>query len=103
MRFAGTVPELMAHAVPRRYLVHLRAASDNSSFEGLRHAVSRVGWISETRDGGRDHYLLALHEDALLGDALAVIRDEGWDLEGCRDERSEVEEAFLTLTRTEDE
>ena len=31
-----------------------------------------------------------------------MIRDAGCELLGCRDERSEVEEAFLALTRTED-
>jgi len=104
VRFTGTVPELMAHALPSRYLVQLRPAEDHerSSERELRHALGELGSIAETTDGGRDHFLLALRADTVLGDALAAIREAGYDLLGCRDERSEVEEAFLTLTRADD-
>ena len=104
VRFAGTVPELMAHALPTRYLIQLRAADgrDSTVDSALRDALGDLGSIAATSDGGQGHFLLALRADALLGDALARIRDAGYDLLGCRDERSEVEEAFLTLTRTDD-
>jgi ABC-2 type transport system ATP-binding protein len=103
VRFAGTVPELMSHALPRRYLVHLRIRDmrEQPAAEALGQALDGLGSITATADGGHDHHLLALREDALLGDALARIRDAGYELLGCRDERSEVEEAFLTLTRRE--
>ena len=104
VRFTGTVPELMAHALPRRYLVQLRPTDDreHNAESELRTALGELGSIAETTEGGRDHFLLALRADAVLGEALAKIRDAGYDLLGCRDERSEVEEAFLTLTRADD-
>jgi ABC-type multidrug transport system ATPase subunit len=103
VRFVGTVPELMSHAMPRRYLVQLRVRDTREppAAEALGQALDGLGAITATADGGHDHHLLALRDDALLGDALARIRDAGYELLRCRDERSEVEEAFLTLTRRE--
>ena len=103
VKFAGTVPELMAHALPRRYLVQLRSRGPQERpTDTLRAALEGLGTITATADGGLDHHLLALRDDAVLGDALARIRDAGYELLGCRDERSGVEEAFLSLTRPED-
>ena len=103
VRFTGTVPELMAHALPRRYLLHLQNGGLNG--EGARgvlsHALGGLGSIFTTAEDS-DHYLLALREDAPLGDALAKLREAGFQLIGCRDERSGVEEAFLALTRDEE-
>lgn len=99
LRFAGSVPELLAHAETRRFLVHLR--NNGAGPEALAQALGDLGSIRATRDGDSEHYLLALREGAPLGDALAVIRSAGFQLLGCRDERSEVEEAFLSLTREE--
>jgi ABC-2 type transport system ATP-binding protein len=104
VRFAGTVAELMAHASARRYLVHLEngKADDSRGGLALQDALGELGSIVEAVDGDRGHYLLSLGEDALLGDALAAIHNAGFQLLGCREERSEIEGAFLTLTR-EDE
>jgi ABC-2 type transport system ATP-binding protein len=103
VKFAGTVPALMAHALPRRYLVQLRSRGlQDRPTDTLRAALEGLGTITATADGGFDHHLLALRDDAVLGDALARIRDAGYELLGCRDERSGVEEAFLSLTRLED-
>jgi ABC-2 type transport system ATP-binding protein len=104
VRFAGTVPELMAHALPRRYLVHLRSRDQREPppADALQKALEGVGSITAGANGGGDHHLLALRDDVLLGDALARIGDAGYELLGCRDERSEVEEAFLSLTRRDD-
>ena len=104
VRFAGTVPELMSHAVPRRYLLHLarRDLPTSGTPAGLEAALDGLGSIAPTADGGNDHYLLALHERVLLGEAVARIRAAGYELLGCRDERSEVEMAFLSLTRGAD-
>jgi ABC-2 type transport system ATP-binding protein len=101
VRFAGTVPELIAQAVSRRYVVHLRngGVEQARGQDVLSRALAGLGSIFAAAGEGGEHYLLALKEDALLGDALAKVREAGFQLIGCRDERSEVEEAFLTLTR----
>jgi hypothetical protein len=44
------------------------------------------------------HYVLALAPNAVLGDAIAALAAAGIDVVTCREERSEVEEAFFALT-----
>jgi ABC-2 type transport system ATP-binding protein len=104
VRFAGTVPQLMSHALPRRFLLQLarRDLPTPGTLAGLQAALDGLGPITPTADGGNDHYLLALNEGILLGEAVARIRAAGYELLGCRDERSEVEMAFLSLTRGAD-
>jgi hypothetical protein len=45
--------------------------------------------------------LIALDEGIVLGDALAALVIQDIDVLACRQERSELEEAFLELTRKE--
>jgi ABC-2 type transport system ATP-binding protein len=99
-RFDGTVAEFMAHALPRRYLLRLESGSDNGRpSPALEDGLAGIGTIAQTSDA--THYVMSLEDGAVLGDALAAIRAAGFQLLSCRDERSEVEEAFLTLTREE--
>ncbi|HSK15147.1 MAG TPA: ABC transporter ATP-binding protein [Gaiellaceae bacterium] len=99
-RFAGSVAELMAHALPRRYLLRLEDVGGNGArpASALAAALAGLGEIARTSDDAT-HYLMSLEDGAALGDALAAIREAGFQLLSCRDERSEVEEAFLNLTR----
>ncbi|HEU4450261.1 MAG TPA: ABC transporter ATP-binding protein [Gaiellaceae bacterium] len=103
-RFAGSVADLMAHAAPRRFLLRLADTRENGRAPGpaLDAGLAGLGSISQT---GADatHFVMALEDGAVLGDALAAIRTAGFQLLSCRDERSEVEEAFLALTRREDQ
>jgi ABC-type multidrug transport system ATPase subunit len=88
--FAGTVAELMAHAVPRRYLVRLR---------GSVVASASPSWTLEPAGTtSSEHYVLALGDDVVLGEALADLSRSGVEVLTCREERSEIEEAFLSLT-----
>jgi len=101
-RFAGSVAALMAHALPRRYLLRLDATRANGAPPGadLEAGLAGLGSISQTGDDAT-HYLMSLEDGVALGEALAAIRAAGFQLLSCRDERSEVEEAFLKLTRQE--
>ena len=90
--FLGSVPELMAHAVPRRYLVRLR-----SSRPVATTAVGALGTIAPSGEPHSGHYLLALREDAVLGDALGALAAGGVDVLTCTEERSEIEQAFLSI------
>jgi ABC-2 type transport system ATP-binding protein len=98
--FAGTVPEMMAIAVPRRYLLRLRngrptpyslEASGNSAL-GSSGRLQLV-----TGDGSSEHYVLGLADEVVLGDALAALSGAKIDVLTCREERSEIEQAFLAL------
>ena len=98
--FQGTVAELMAHAVPRRYLLRLR--NGRPTEEDLRPALARIladkATISSASDEDTEYYTLTLADGIVLGDALASLTDAGIDVIACREERSEIEEAFLSLT-----
>ena len=48
-------------------------------------------------DGDPEDYLLHLAEEAVLGEALAALTARGVDVLGCREERSEIENAYLNL------
>jgi ABC-2 type transport system ATP-binding protein len=100
VRFSGTVPELMAHSLPRRYLLRLQ----NGSLAGeslqpvLSRAVEGLGSVTAAGQGESPDYLLVLAESAVLGDALASLTSAEVQVLSCREERSEIEEAFLSLT-----
>ena len=98
--FAGSVPELMGHAVPRRYLLRLwngRPESDSVAAAG-QIALGSLARLEPADESASNHYLLALEEDVVLGDALAALTRADIDVLTCREERSEIEEAFLSLT-----
>jgi ABC-2 type transport system ATP-binding protein len=100
--FAGTVPQLMAQAVPRRWLLRLR----NGALQGsnlLGRAEDLLAGLGELRlagDGDPEHFLLALPEGIVLGDALSALLAGDVQVLACRGERSEIEDAFLELTRS---
>jgi ABC-2 type transport system ATP-binding protein len=94
--FAGGVPELLAHAAPRRYLVRLRRP-DGGPPGGA--SVTGLGTLQPAPGGGPEDHLLILREETILGDALARLTVAGIQVLACREERPEVEDAFLTLTR----
>ena len=58
-------------------------------------ALSERSHPAVSRQSG--HYLLVLREDAVLGDALGALAAEGVDVLTCTEERSEIEQAFLSL------
>jgi ABC-2 type transport system ATP-binding protein len=91
-RFAGTVAELMVHATPRRFLLQL---SPNGT--PPEAAVAPLGEIAQVAPSGGGHYLLALDPGVVLGDALLALEAAHVRVLACRNERSEVEEAFFSL------
>jgi ABC-2 type transport system ATP-binding protein len=99
--FAGTVPELMAHALPQRYLLRVR----NGTLAGkaleptLQAAIGETGTISALANGSGDDFVLALAEETLLSEALRPLLAADIQIYACREERSEIEDAFIRLTR----
>jgi ABC-2 type transport system ATP-binding protein len=98
VRFSGTVPELMAHAAPQSYLVRLRngVAGRDALQQVLDRTLHGKAQIATADDA--EHYRLGLADGVVLGDALASLTLEGVQVLACREERSEIEEAFLALT-----
>ena len=99
-RFAGTVPGLLEHSRPRRYVVQLR----NGSMTGRRLAVRSqealggLGTIVLTGDADSEHFLLDLSRNTLLGSAFVALAAARIDVVACREDRSDIEDAFVALT-----
>ena len=99
VRFEGTVPELMAVTIARRYLVHLRG--DGDVLGRAREALAGLGEVALSADSDGQHFLVGLGEDVVLGGAIAALAAADLAVLTCREERSEVEAAFLFLTTEE--
>jgi ABC-2 type transport system ATP-binding protein len=101
VRFVGTVPELMSYAAPRRHLLRLRNCQPpGTALEAAaRHALNGRGKVTASGGQSSEHYVLTLSDGVTLGDALAALVGSGVEVLACRQERSEIEEAFLSLTR----
>jgi ABC-2 type transport system ATP-binding protein len=99
-RFAGTVPGLLEHSRPRRYVVQLR----NGTMTGRRlaarsqEALGGLGSIALTGDPDSEHFLLDLSRNTLLGSAFVALAAARIDVVACREDRSEIEDAFVALT-----
>jgi ABC-type multidrug transport system ATPase subunit len=99
VRFQGSVPRLLEHSVPRRYVVRLRNGRLGSvSLEPARKALGSSATISAPVEAGSEQHVLVLAEGAVLGDAVAALSAASIQVLACRQERSEIEEAFLALT-----
>jgi ABC-type multidrug transport system ATPase subunit len=97
--FQGTVSQLIAVAAPRRYVLRLRnGRAPGAELEPLLSAaVGRGATIAAAGDGDPDDFVLHLEEDAVLGSILAALTAGGVEVLGCREEVSEIENAYLNL------
>jgi ABC-2 type transport system ATP-binding protein len=100
VRFTGTVPGLMAHAAPARWVLRVRGgrSEGRANCADLQGAVGQAGSIASAVTGDDEHYLLSLAPGVTLGEALARLAASGITILACREERSEIESAFLALT-----
>lgn len=100
VRFAGTVPELLAQAAPERYIVRIpNGRLPGSRLErALQQAVGHRGTIARADDRAEEDFILAVAPGAVLGDVLAGLAAARFEVLSCREERLGVEEAFLLLT-----
>jgi ABC-type multidrug transport system ATPase subunit len=99
-RFQGSVHELLEHAVPRHYVLQLRNGSLTAGEleREVRGLLVPFGRIAATAPESSDHFLVSLAEDSVLGDVVATLAAAKVQVLACRQERSEIEEAFLALT-----
>jgi len=94
----------MATTLADRCLLHLDLASTSvqSLLTAARRALGDRAAISQSGHSSSEHYLLSLAQGQVLGDVLSALTAAGITILGCREERSEIERAFLHLTREED-
>lgn len=101
-RFSGSVDDLIAHSLVRRYVLTLPGLTESREIAALR-ASGALGGRGDIAPipSDEDRYVLELREHAVLGDALAALTAAGFAIVACRPDRSEIEEAFVALTRRE--
>jgi ABC-2 type transport system ATP-binding protein len=97
--FQGSVSQLIAVATPRRYVLRLSNghAAGADLLPLVETAVAKQGTIAPAGDGDPEDFLLHLAEGAVLGEVLAALTSGGVDVLGCREEVSEIENAYLNL------
>ena len=97
--FAGTEPELVARAIPRTFVLGLQADADRRELvRRARHIVAGLAAVASVGDGESGAMVLRLREGAVLGDAIARLAAAGVAVVSAREERSAVEDVFLSLT-----
>jgi ABC-2 type transport system ATP-binding protein len=103
VRFCGSVPELMAHSLPQHYLLRLQNGGirGDALLRVLRGALGGRGTVARIGGDASDEFRLHLAEDVVLGDALVAFAAANVDVLRCREEHSEIENAFLTLTESD--
>jgi len=101
VRFSGTVPQFMSRATAQRHLLRLRARASGIDLTSASAAIGSLGSLAPSGEPDGEHYVLALREHATLGEAVACLVTSGLDVLSCREERSGIEEAFLTMTESE--
>jgi ABC-2 type transport system ATP-binding protein len=100
VRFVGTVPQLMAMSVARRYVLQLHTSTlDSPALQSAsRLALGSTASLRPIDDADGSNWLLELNDGAVLGDAIAALAGRGIPVLACREERSGIENAFLFLT-----
>jgi len=101
VRFSGSLPDLVARAVVRRYVLRVRNGHADPAAVRARLAGSLTGLasIEQERPGDAEHFVLSLADGAVLGDVLGAVNSARFVIEAVREHRSDIEEAFLGLTR----
>ena len=102
VRFVGTVPQLTAYAIPSRFVLEVwNGTSTTPSQRTLEAALEGLGTPDPVGGEESGHYSLSLADGVVLGDALASLATVDMKVVSCRQERSEIEEAFLRLTKVD--
>jgi len=86
-----------AAAVQRVYVIDPAVTVTSSAH--LQAALTGIGTISAVANASPDDFLLSLDEGSALGDALRPLLDANVQIYACREEQSQIEDAFMRLTR----
>jgi ABC-2 type transport system ATP-binding protein len=103
VRFEGTVPAFLAASSGSTYLLQLRADGERGAHL-LSSARAGLGDRATLHRGDRasdEHFLLSLSDRTSLGEAITALVESGIEVIACRENRAEVEEAFLRLSGDE--
>jgi ABC-2 type transport system ATP-binding protein len=98
--FAGSVEQLLTIAERTRYVVQVRdrAPEPRVLVEEVRRAVGETAAVEPLGARDPDHFRFVLRDGIPLGAVLAGLPGADIELIACREERSVIEDAFLSLT-----
>ena len=99
VRFDGSVPRLLALAAPRRFLLRLDPRSLATHGGALEPVLRGRATLEGLGADDPEHFLLALDDGVALGEILGALAEHAITVLSCSEEHSELEEAFLLLTR----
>jgi ABC-2 type transport system ATP-binding protein len=99
VRFTGSVAALIATTDAHSFVLQVRHNGFGDASRRVSRMVSEHWTLSRLGGGDTDHYLLSLDDESVLGDAIAALQAGGVSVVTCHRERSEIEEAFVTLSR----
>jgi ABC-2 type transport system ATP-binding protein len=97
--FVGSVSAFADAVAVRSHLLRL-APSHRPGTSELRASLAGHGSI-EVADEAEGDFRLTLAPDAVLGDAVAALTAAGAQVTACREEGSEMLDAFIRLTESE--
>jgi ABC-2 type transport system ATP-binding protein len=101
--FAGTVPSLVTHTTPRRFVLRLRngGAPAKALADRLSGPLASSAALASVGDADGETFVLDLFEQTSLGEALRILLDADVELLACREETPPIESAFMSLVRSE--
>lgn len=94
VRYSGTVEGLIKVAQAHRYAIELEP--DPAALARAQAGLGELASLEPSREQG--WALLEMKAGRQLGEAFQVLLQSGCRVVSCREERSEIEEAFLHLT-----
>ncbi|MGP0037007.1 MAG: ABC transporter ATP-binding protein [Solirubrobacteraceae bacterium] len=98
VRFTGSPSEFADRAPNRRYVVRVQSTdlARLPTAAALQLAIGANGKVL-AGNGPEGSFVLAPSSDTDLGSAMACLIAAGYEVLSCRQERAEIEEAFLAL------
>jgi ABC-type multidrug transport system ATPase subunit len=100
VRFVGGVHELSALARPTEHVIRVNGRPPGDEAQAAAGAVlAGRGSLAPVGFGDLDHFLLRLDDGVVLSDAIEALASVDIKVLSCRERRSEIEDAFLALTR----
>ena len=99
VRFSGSVAELLAETVPRDFVLQLRLPGGGTPPAArVDELLAELGTATAALDGGEGDVAISLEEPGRLGEAVTRLTLAGVDVVSCRQQRSEIEAAFMHVT-----
>jgi len=101
VRFMGSPAQLVALASPRSFLLRMRngRGSAENALVRAREALGSAAMIAADGSGDGEHFQLTVQDGATLGEAITLLSASNLQVISCSEARSEIEQAFVMLTR----